>query len=111
MLHHDNAPCHTVISVNEFLTKKRYSSGSTAPYAPDLSPHYFFLFPKLKFYVKGHNFGTVNNIQKVVIDHLRALPHEDFQHCYREWEQPFWRCVASQENYYEWDNVNLYFSY
>jgi predicted nucleic acid-binding Zn ribbon protein len=22
MLHHDNAPCHTAISVNEFLTKK-----------------------------------------------------------------------------------------
>ena len=23
MLHHDNAPCHTAISVNEFLAKKR----------------------------------------------------------------------------------------
>ena len=22
ILHHDNSPCHTVISVNEFLTKK-----------------------------------------------------------------------------------------
>jgi len=30
MLHHDNAPCHTAISVNEFLAKKRYFSGSAA---------------------------------------------------------------------------------
>ena len=29
MLHHDNAPCHTAISVNEFLAKK-YFSGSAA---------------------------------------------------------------------------------
>jgi hypothetical protein len=27
----------------------------------------------------------VDNTQKVVTDQLRALPHEDFQHCYREW--------------------------
>ena len=30
MLHHHNAPCHTAISVNEFLAKKRYFSGSAA---------------------------------------------------------------------------------
>ena len=30
MLHHDNAACHTAISVNEFLAKKQYFSGSAA---------------------------------------------------------------------------------
>ena len=30
MTHHDNAPCHTAISVNEFLATKRYFSGSAA---------------------------------------------------------------------------------
>ena len=30
MLHHDNAPCHTAISVNEFLAKERYFSDSAA---------------------------------------------------------------------------------
>jgi hypothetical protein len=42
--------------------------------------------PKLKFHLKGH-FGTVDKIQKVMTDQWRALPHEDFQHCYREWKQ------------------------
>jgi hypothetical protein len=31
-------------------------------------------------HLKGRHFGTVDNIQKVVTEHLRALPREDFQH-------------------------------
>jgi hypothetical protein len=31
-------------------------------------------------------FGTVDNIEKVVTDQLRALPHEEYHQCYREWE-------------------------
>jgi len=78
------------------------------PYSPDLSPCDFFLFPKLKFHLKGHHFGTVDNIWKVVKDQPRALLHEDFQHCYRQWEQHLRRCVASQGNCFEGDNVDLY---
>jgi len=96
MLRHDNAPCHTAISVNEFLAKKGISVVPQPPYSPDLSPRDFFLSPKLKFYLKGRHFGTVDNIQKIVTDQLRALLHEDFQHCYWEWEQRLRRCVASQ---------------
>jgi len=95
MLHHYNAPCHTAISVNEFLDKKGISVVPQPPYSPDLSSCDFFLFPKLKFHLKDRHFGTVDNIQKVVTDQLRAILHEDFQHCYREWEQRLWRRVAS----------------
>ena len=38
---------------------------------------------------------------------LRALLHEDFHHCYRKWEQRLRRCVVSQGNYFEGDNVDL----
>jgi len=107
MLHHDNAPYHTAISVNEFLAKKGISLVPQPPYSPDLNPCDFFLFPKLKFHLKGRHFGTVDNILKVVTDQLRALLHEDFQHCYREWEQRLRRCVASRGNYFEGDNVDL----
>ena len=71
MLHHDNAPCHTAISVNEFLVKKGISVVPQPPYSPDLSPCDFFFFPKLKFHLKGRHFGNVDNIQKVVTDQLR----------------------------------------
>ena len=105
MLHH-NTPCHTAISVNEFLTKKGIPVFPHSPYSLDLSPCDFFLFPKFKFHLRGCHFGTVDNIQKVVTDQLRALPHEDFQHCYRQWEQRLRRCVASEGNYFEGDRVD-----
>ena len=44
-LHQDNAPCHTAISVKEFLAKKGISVVPQPPYSPDLSPCDFF-FPK-----------------------------------------------------------------
>jgi len=102
MLHHD-----TAISVNKFLTKKGIPVVLQPPYLPDLSLYDFFLLPRLKFDPKGCHLGTVNNIQKVVTEQLRALPHEDFQHCYQEMDQCLWRCVASQVNNFEGDNVDL----
>ena len=45
MLHQDNAPCHTAISVIEFLAKKGIPVVPQPPYSPDLSPCDFFLFP------------------------------------------------------------------
>jgi hypothetical protein len=64
MLHHNNAPCHTAIFVNEFLAKKGISVVLQPPYLPDLSPCDFFLFPKLKYHLKGCHLGAVYNIQK-----------------------------------------------
>jgi len=62
---------------------------------------------KLKFHLKGRHLGTVDNIQKVMTDQLRAHPHEDFQHCYREWKQRLRWCVASEGNYFEGDKIDL----
>ena len=106
MLHHDNAPCHTAISVKEFLAKNIFR-WLRSHHTRLMSSCDFFLFPKLKFHLKGRHFGTVDNIHKVVTDQLRALLHEHFQHCYREWEQRLRRCVVSQGNYFEGDNVDL----
>ena len=102
MLHHDNAPCHTAISVIKFLAVV-----PQPPYSPDLSPCDFFLFPKLKFHLKGCHFGTVESIEKAVTDQLKAIPVSNYERCYEEWEQRLWRCVTSQGNYFEGDKLDL----
>lgn len=107
MLHHDNAPCHTAFSITEFLTRKNIPVVPQPPYSPDLSPCDFFLFPKLKSCLKGHHFGTIENIKKNVTDQLKDIPVSDFQHCYEEWENRMKRCVASQGNYFEGDRVHV----
>lgn len=107
MLHHDNAPCHTALSITEFLTHKNIPVVPQPPYSPDLSPCDFFLFPRLKNHLKGHHFGTLENIKKAVTEKLKEIPVSEYQHCFEEWKQRFKRCVASQGNYFEGDRVDL----
>jgi len=81
MLHHDNAPCHTAVSINEFLIEKCIPVVPQPPYSPDLSPSDLFLFPRLKNHLKGRQFVTLDNVQKSVTDELKGIPAEAFQHC------------------------------
>jgi len=36
--------------------------------------------------LKGHHFGTMENIQKIVTDELNTLMENDFQYCYDQWK-------------------------
>ena len=68
----------------------------------------FFLFPKLKTHLKGHNFGTVENVQAAATRALNNISSEDFLHCYEEWQQSWNRCIRSQGAYFEGDKLQLY---
>ena len=48
ILHHDNAPAHAVLSVEQFLTSKGTTVMLQPPYSPDLAPCDYFLFQKNK---------------------------------------------------------------
>ena len=95
MLYHDNAPCHTTDSINEFLAEKNIPVFPQPPYSPDLSPCELFLFPRLKNYLKRHHFVTLGNIQKSETEELESIPAEAFDHCYEQWKQRPRRCVAA----------------
>ncbi|GFW65801.1 putative mariner transposase [Trichonephila clavipes] len=97
VLHHDDAPCRTEISMNRFLASKNIPVASQPPYSPNLSPCDFFLFPKLKNPLKGHHFGTLENIQTVVTDQLKAIPISEFYQCYEEWKKRLQCCVWLQK--------------
>ncbi|GFU60244.1 putative transposase [Trichonephila clavipes] len=94
-------------SVNRFLASKNIPVAPQPPYSPDLSPCDFFLFLKLKNHLKGHHFGTLENIQTAVTDQLKAFPISEFHQCYEEWKKRLQRCVASKGSYFEGDNVEL----
>ena len=73
VLQHNNAPPHIALSIREFLVKKHIPILPHPPYSPDLAPCDFYLFPKLKSKLKGHHFGTMENIHKIVTDELNTL--------------------------------------
>ncbi|GFW44071.1 putative transposase [Trichonephila clavipes] len=93
--------------LNRFLASKNIPVAPQPPYSPDLNPWDFFLFPKLKNHLKGHHFGTLENIQTAVTDQLKAILISEFHQCYEEWKKRLQRCVASEGSYFEGDNVEL----
>ena len=52
MLHHNNAPCHTAVSINEILAGKSIPVVPQPPSLPDLSPCDLFSFTRLKNHLK-----------------------------------------------------------
>jgi len=63
---HDNAPSHNAAIVKKFLANRNVAVLHHPPYSPDLAPIDYFLFPKLKFSLKGRHFQTVEEIQFAV---------------------------------------------
>jgi len=109
VLHHDNAPCHTAISINQFLATKNIPVAHQPAYSPDSSPCDFFLFPQIKIHLKERRFGTLENIQTSVTDELKAIRVTQFQNCYEQGKHRLQRCVDSQGNHFEGDNVKQSF--
>ena len=52
ILHHDNTPTHTVLSVRELLATKQITMLEHHAYSPDVATGDFFLFPKVKEILK-----------------------------------------------------------
>jgi len=62
LLHHDNAPAHTLLVVREFLTKNNPTTIPHPAYSPQLAPCYFYVFPKMKLQFKGQCFVSSEEI-------------------------------------------------
>jgi hypothetical protein len=64
ILHHDNAPAHKALSVEQFLAQKSITEMEHPLYSPDLVPHDFWPFPKMKSALKGRRFQDTEDIKK-----------------------------------------------
>ncbi|UYV67907.1 hypothetical protein LAZ67_5002466 [Cordylochernes scorpioides] len=62
ILHHDNAPAHTVLKISKFLQDHSTSVFPQPPYSSDLAPCDSFLFEKLKKKLKGRKFQSIEEI-------------------------------------------------
>jgi len=78
----------------EFLAQNNTTTLPHPPYSPDLAACDFFLFPKFKTHLKGHHFGTVENVQAAATRALNNISSKDFLHCYEEWQQRLNRCTV-----------------
>ena len=94
VLHQDNAPAHTALSVKRFLAK--YSIPVL-----DLAPSDFYLFLKVKSALKVTRFQSVEAVKEKAARVMKELTEEDFQHCFHQWKIRLERCMDRGGEYIE----------
>ena len=104
ILHHDNAPAYTALSVRKFLATKQITVLEHPAYSLDLAPSDFFLFLKIKEILKGGHFDDIDDIRSNTMAALKAMPQNQFQNCFEGWTRRWHPCVASQGEYFEGDH-------
>jgi histone-lysine N-methyltransferase SETMAR len=103
-LHHENAPAHKALSMQQFLTKNSMTQLLHPPYSPDLAPCDFLLFPLMKKVLKGIRFGDVEEVKKTT-ETLKGITLKEFQDCFEKWKPRSDRCIASNGQYFEGDGI------
>ena len=63
ILHQDNAPAHSALSVKQFSANKNITVLEHPPYSPNPAPCDICLFPKIKSVLRGTHFVSVENVK------------------------------------------------
>jgi len=103
LLHHDNALAYTAVLTQKFLAANKIHVIPHPPYSPDLAPCDFFLFPKMKFKLKGRRFDNIEDIQAERQKVLDTLTEKNFQDAFQKWRRRWDRCLHAVRNYFEGD--------
>jgi hypothetical protein len=61
------------------------------------------VFPKIKFVLKGRRFHDIEYVQKNVMILMKAIPQQEFQNCFQQWQHRWAKCSPDQGEYYEGD--------
>jgi len=73
ILHQDNVTAHNALSVKQFLANKNITVLEHPPYSANLTPCYFYLFPKIKSVLKGSNFVSAEKVKAKTVEILNTL--------------------------------------
>ncbi|UYV77598.1 hypothetical protein LAZ67_15001667 [Cordylochernes scorpioides] len=108
LLHHDNAPAHTLLLVRDFLAKNNTLMMPQPPYSSELAPCDFFLFPKLKRPMKGRRYATLDEIKTASKKELKKISKNDFLKCFEDWKNRWHKCIISHGDYFEGDKIGIH---
>jgi [histone H3]-lysine36 N-dimethyltransferase SETMAR len=61
---HDNTPCHTSRVANSALNDLGFIQLSHPPYSPDLAPSDYFLFSRIKNFLRKRRFNRDEDLEK-----------------------------------------------
>ena len=94
--------------MTKLLAKHETKVIAQPPYSPDLAPCDFFLFPKLKYPLRGTRHESIEAIKINSLKELKATPAEAYKKCIENWINHWHACIGSKEAYFKNDNKVLY---
>ena len=101
-----SAPAHTMLSVQQFLTKNGTTPMPHPPYSLDLDPSdffIFFMFPQMKKVLRGKCFANGEQVKQKMAEALKGIKTYEFKNCFEQWKKCLNRCIASNGDYPEGD--------
>ena len=107
ILHHDNAPSHKAIIVNEFLAKNSTNIIEQPPYSSDLGTVRLFLFKKLKLRLRGTRFQPIKDIKENSRRELKSTSVYAFKNCFDDWIIRWDKCIISGGAYFQSNKIYL----
>jgi hypothetical protein len=66
-----------------------------------LAPNDFWLFPKIKSVLNGRRFQDIEDIHKNLTKSLKAIPLQEFQKYFQQWQHYWAECTAAQGEYFK----------
>ena len=97
-----NIPAHTVLSVQQFLTK------NVMPHPPSLftwsHPQWLFLFVSLdEKSLQRETFCQCGRGETKIAEALKGFKINKYKNCFEQWKKHFSRCTESNGEYFEGD--------
>jgi hypothetical protein len=96
ILHHDKTPAHKALSVQQFVAQKSIMEMKHSPYSPHLIPNDLRYFTKIKSALRVQRFQDTEDIRRNVMMVLKAIPQQEFQNCFQQWQHRWAKCITAQ---------------
>ena len=84
-----------------FLASEKVKVLNHLPYSPDLSPCYFFLFPRLKKMLSENKCSSRNSLGSAFYQCLQQISKEDCLSAFRDWVKRLQKCVSVKGEYFD----------
>lgn len=101
IIHHDNARPHTSRETLAAIDRMGFKTLQHPSYSPDLAPSDFFLFPKLKDFLKGNRYESDDEVMDAVRSWCRGKSADFYADGLRQMIGRWRLCVERNGDYVE----------
>ncbi|EZA54943.1 Histone-lysine N-methyltransferase SETMAR [Ooceraea biroi] len=71
------------------------------PYSPDLSPNDFFLFPNIKYKMRGERFVSPETAVEAFRTLFSEVTASEWKKCFENWFERMQKCIDLKGEYFE----------